>query len=59
MKQIIVTGGRDYDDWSMLQDVLNFISPDEVIQGGASGADRMAKEWTEFNKKKAITVEAD
>jgi len=59
MKQVIVTGGRDYDDWAMVQDVLNLIDPDVVIQGGAHGADQQAKEWAELNGKKAITVEAN
>lgn len=59
MKQVIVTGGRDYDDWSMLQDVLRLIDPDMVIQGGASGADKMAEEWATLNKKECITVHAD
>lgn len=59
MRKIIVTGGRDFDDWAMLSDTLDFLNPDVVVQGGASGADRMAKEWAKENKKEVVTVEAD
>ena len=59
MKQAIVTGGRDYDDWDTIQEVLNFHQPDVVIQGGASGADKLAKYWAELNQKGFITVIAD
>jgi hypothetical protein len=59
MKTVIITGGRDYDDWAMLQEVLNFIDPDLVVQGGASGADKMALQWAEYNKKELLTFNAD
>ena len=59
MKTVIVTGGRDYDDWAMLQEVLNFINPDVVVQGGAWGADQMAVDWAEYNKKEFLTFNAD
>ena len=59
MKQVIVTGGRDYDDWAMVQDVLDLINPDMIIQGGAEGADRLAKEYAEYNNKKSVTIEAN
>lgn len=58
MKQVIVTGGRNYEDGVMVQEVLDFLSPDLVIQGGASGADKLAKEWAEENAT-SITIEAD
>lgn len=57
-KFVIVTGGRDYADHSMITDVLNFLSPHTVIQGGASGADKLADEWaSEFAQ--SITFKAD
>ena len=58
MKKVIVTGGRDYDDRAKIRDVLNFINPDMVIQGGASGADLLAKKWADANVKDLSTVEA-
>lgn len=59
MRQVIITGGRDYDDWTMVQDVLNFIKPDLVVQGGAEGADKLAKEWAQLNNVECKTYEAD
>lgn len=59
MKKVIVTGGRDYDDQCMVQEVLNLINPDVVIQGGASGADKLAMEWAALNNKLCVTVSAD
>lgn len=58
-KTVIVTGGRDYRDHVMVNDLLDFINPDIVIQGGAFGADQLAREWAEHNKKSSITVKAD
>lgn len=45
MKKVIITGGRDYNDVVMVEDVLNFIRPDIVIHGDCSGADTIAKNW--------------
>lgn len=49
--RVLVTGGRDYADASTLWgalDVLRRESPHDaliIIQGGAHGADQMAREW--------------
>ena len=59
MKQVIVTGGRDYRDWNMISDVLDLIKPDTVIQGGASGADHLALEWAITNMAGYFTYVAD
>ena len=59
MSAVIVTGGRDYDDWAMLQEVLNIIRPTLIIQGGARGADQMAKEYAEANNIAVRTIDAD
>lgn len=59
MKEIIITGGRDYDDWAMVQDVLLFLNPGLVIQGGAEGADKLAKEWCEYNNVNCVQIDAD
>ena len=56
---IIVTGGRDYDDWAMLQDVLSAFDAKLIVQGGAQGADRMARKYAEDNKIVSVTVEAN
>lgn len=44
--RVLVCGGRDYDEKWFLFDVLNALdSVSVVIQGGAKGADALAKEW--------------
>lgn len=43
--RIIVTGGRDYWDRDYLRQALDMLRPVVVHQGGASGADVMAKIW--------------
>lgn len=42
-RSAIVCGGRDYDDYEFLHKILKEIDPSIVIQGGAKGADRLAK----------------
>jgi hypothetical protein len=59
VKTIIVTGGREYDDWNTLKSVLDLINPDLIIQGGANGADELAKKWSDLNFKSSPTYEAD
>lgn len=58
-KEVIVTGGRDYDDEIMLCDTLDFLQPTLVVQGGANGADNMARQWAEDNNVECVTIEAD
>ena len=50
--RVIVCGGRDYSDTDKLSEVLNEVlltCDDElvIIQGGASGADRLAERWAQ------------
>lgn len=59
MKQIIVTGGRHYEDRLMTHKVLSLINPDFVVQGGAPGADSLALIWAKVNKKEHDTIKAD
>lgn len=53
MKIIIVCGGRKYDNWNKLNSVLNRLLNRYphllVIQGGATGADRLAFRWCREN----------
>lgn len=44
---VLVTGGRDYKDREKVFDILDEINPGTLIEGGASGVDRLAKEWAE------------
>lgn len=49
MKRILITGGRKYNDvykvFKTLNDVRSAYISILIIQGGASGADALAKEW--------------
>lgn len=58
MNEIIVTGGRSYQDRDKVFDVLSKLRPDLVIQGGATGADALAKEWCHIAGVKCHTEEA-
>lgn len=54
--KVLVCGGREFDDWRMLNDTLNDLvyelpedhKPICIIQGGANGADFLAKVWAKF-----------
>lgn len=59
MKKVIVTGGRDYNDFVMVTDILDFIKPDLVIQGGATGADSQARNYCAEWHIECLTYEAD
>lgn len=48
--RILVCGGRDFDNWDLLSDTLDFESDyavrgNVIIQGGAIGADFLARVW--------------
>lgn len=59
MKTIVVTGGREYSDKTKVKEVLDLIRPDFIVQGGATGADQLAKEWADANGIKCHTEEAE
>lgn len=62
--KILVTGGRNYDDSQhvnkVLADAVKHYGKDKVciIQGGAKGADLLAKNWAFSNGICCITIEA-
>lgn len=45
--RVLVCGGRDYADWSHVYSVLYSLDPQPtvIIEGGATGADKFAREW--------------
>lgn len=49
--RVLVCGGRDYDDWHFLCEALDAINDTKpmgmVIQGGARGADALARAWAD------------
>jgi hypothetical protein len=59
MKRVLVCGGRDYDDYKRLVDVLDEIAPDLIINGGCAGADHMASNYAIAKRIPAHTFFAD
>lgn len=63
MIKVLVCGGRDYTNRENVFSLLNdFILPHikiHVIEGGAKGADRLAREWAIENGMSYTTYEAD
>lgn len=49
--RIIVCGGRNYRDWETMFSELDkrLAGLSVIIQGGANGADRLAKDWATNN----------
>lgn len=59
MKKVIVTGGRDYQDAARVNEILTELAPDIIIEGGATGADRLARVWALRNGIQVKTFNAD
>jgi len=57
-KCVIVTGGRDYAKRARVYGILDAIGPDLVIEGGATGADQLAREWADERGVHRATVPA-
>src|ERR1700744_2740672 len=61
--RVCVTGGRAYSDAHKIAAVLNKlhreVGIDILIEGGAHGADRLARQWAMSNRVQIWTFEAD
>lgn len=61
--RVLVCGGRDFDDWYMLKKTLDPYIPKvidlTIIQGGATGADFLAKVWAKYVVVKMQEFKAD
>ena len=67
--KILVCGGRNYgmnddgthndDEIDLVFDVMEEIDPDEIVEGGARGADTFARTWGHANYKEVHTMRAD
>jgi len=58
--RILVCGGRDYDDRKKVFEALDTLdNPCALIEGGARGADRLAREWAIDNNVPIFTFNAD
>lgn len=63
--RVIVCGGRDFAGdaaWNLVMDTLSGIHAETpittVIEGGASGADRLGRYWAQMRQIPAVTVPA-
>jgi len=59
IKRLLVCGGRDYNDREAMFAVLDSINPWSIIQGGATGADRIARLWATVNDIPCETYNPD
>ncbi len=61
--KVLVCGGRDYDDWDNVFKVLGWIHENigitRLIEGGARGADHIAKTWRDRNNIDGKSVNAE
>ena len=55
---VLVTGGRKYNDPGQVDRYLTQLSPRIIIEGGAEGADRLARAWAFQHGVHCATVEA-
>lgn len=47
--RVLVCGGRDFSDFKAVDKLLRELKPSLIIEGGAKGADRLARSWAEQN----------
>lgn len=63
MTRAIICGGRDFKDWNWFASRLALVHVavdiSEVIEGGARGADSMARFWAKLKDINCVTVEAE
>lgn len=63
MVKAIVCGGRNYTNkervWRILDAAVERLELDAVVQGGARGADALAKEWAHERELQCETFYAD
>lgn len=45
VRKILVCGGRTYVNIRRVYSVLGAFKPDEIVEGGADGADKFARSW--------------
>lgn len=57
--QVVVTGGRNYTNYSMVTTALERLNPDVVISGDATGVDALAKAWAMTRHKTYIGYPAN
>lgn len=53
--RLLICGGRDYKNATLVWKKLDELKPDVIINGGAKGADNLAKQWAETNGVACLT----
>lgn len=60
---VLVCGGRNYHDWIAVESALDYLGVAEtigrIIEGGANGADELARGWAKANNVPCFTFRAD
>lgn len=51
---VLVCGGRDYHDYKRVFTVMDGMEIDCIVHGGESGAECLAGQWAENNRKPVI-----
>ncbi len=57
--KILITGSRNWSDMEAIEAAMFKFKPDTIIEGGANGADKMAKEYAIANNIAVIEVNAE
>lgn len=65
--KVLICGSRHFYDWRLLEDILYNFNKDEandtgitsIVQGGASGADSLARQYARYNSILCETFEAE
>lgn len=61
--RVLVCGGRDYISWWAMEPILDRLVDEDgisvLIEGGAQGADRLARGWAMMHDIPVETYEAD
>ena len=57
--KVLVCGGRNYSDFSFMENILNQISITSIVNGGASGADSLSTLWAKKNNIPFYEIKAN
>lgn len=55
---VLVTGGRDYQNREKVSETLDAIDPSFLVEGGATGADALARAWADARGIHCATIPA-
>lgn len=60
MTMLLVTGGRDFNDFYMFSAAMSVLpfKPKAIVHGGAKGADSLADQWCKLNGVYSMRIDA-